>query len=61
MSINRLITPYIKYDEAEKDLLRSLEILPDQAHVLNYLAYTWIDKGIKIEEAERCRNHKRVN
>ena len=39
-----------KWDEAEKDLLRSLEILPDQAHVLNYLAYTWIDKGINLDE-----------
>ena len=38
------------WENAEKDLTKSLEILPDQAHVLNYLAYTWIDKGIKIEE-----------
>ena len=38
------------WDEAERDLLRSLEILPDQANVLNYLAYTWIDKGINLDE-----------
>jgi len=38
------------WKNAEKDLSKSLEILPDQAHVLNYLAYTWIDKGINLEE-----------
>ena len=39
-----------KWENAEKDLLQSLEILPDQAHVLNYLAYTWIDKGTHLEK-----------
>ena len=39
-----------KWEKAEKDLLQSLEILPDQAHVLNYLAYTWIDKGMHLEK-----------
>tara|TARA_Y100000590_G_scaffold137512_1_gene157442 strand:+ start:1281 stop:2999 length:1719 start_codon:yes stop_codon:yes gene_type:complete len=38
------------WENAEKDLLKSLEISPDQAHVLNYLAYSWIDKGINIEK-----------
>jgi len=38
------------WENAEKDLTKSLEILPDQAHVLNYLAYSWIDQGIKVEE-----------
>ena len=38
------------WKNAEKDLSKSLEILPDQAHVLNYLAYTWIDKGINLDE-----------
>ena len=23
--------------------------MPDQAHVLNYLAYTWVDKGINLD------------
>ena len=39
------------WENAEKDLIKSLEILPDQAHVLNYLAYSWVDQGIKVEEA----------
>ena len=38
------------WENAEKDLIKSLEILPDQAHVLNYLAYTWVDKGINLDK-----------
>ena len=37
------------WEYAEKDLIESLKILTDQAHVLNYLAYTWIDKGINLD------------
>ena len=37
------------WENAEKDLIESLKILPDQAHVLNYLAYSWIDKGINLD------------
>ncbi len=40
-----------EWKKAEKDLLNSLEVSPDQAYVINYLAYTWIEKGIKIKEA----------
>tara|TARA_Y100000590_G_scaffold437516_1_gene559253 strand:+ start:1768 stop:3486 length:1719 start_codon:yes stop_codon:yes gene_type:complete len=39
-----------EWENAEKDLLKSLEILPDQPHVLNYLAYSWIDKGINLDK-----------
>jgi len=39
-----------EWDKAEKDLLKSLEILPDQPHVLNYLAYSWIDRGINLDK-----------
>jgi len=38
------------WENAEKDLLQSLKIIPDQPHVLNYLAYTWIDKGINLDK-----------
>ena len=40
-----------EWDKAEKDLLLSLRSSPDQAYVINYLAYSWIEKGIKIEES----------
>ena len=38
------------WENAEIDLLKSLEISPNQAHVLNYLAYSWIDKGINLDK-----------
>ncbi len=40
-----------KWEKAEKDLLSSLEVSPDQAYVINYLAYSWIEQGIKIEQS----------
>ena len=36
---------------ADKDLLLSLEIEPDDAYVLNYLAYSWLERNYKINEA----------
>ena len=38
------------WENAEKDLLESLRIKPDDAHVMNYLAYSWIDKGINLDK-----------
>ncbi len=40
-----------KWQQAEKDLLNSLSASPDQAYVINYLAYSWIEKGINIEKS----------
>ena len=40
-----------EWNKAEKDLLASLEVNPNQAYVLNYLAYSWIEQGIKIEKS----------
>ena len=40
-----------EWDKAEKDFIASLESSPDQAYVINYLAYSWIEKGIKIEKS----------
>ena len=39
------------WENAEKDLITSLEVKPDQAYVINYLAYSWIEKGMKIEQS----------
>ncbi len=39
------------WKNAEKDLLKSLEMIPDQPHVLNYLAYSWIEKRKNIDKA----------
>ena len=52
--LDRRGTSYERIDEwekAEKDLKESLRILPDQPFVLNYLAYSWVDKGQNIDEA----------
>jgi len=38
------------WKSAEKDLTESLKIKPDEAHVINYLAYSWIDKGMNLDE-----------
>ena len=40
-----------KWKLAEKDLKESLNISPDQAYVLNYLAYTWVDKKVNLDES----------
>src|SRR6516165_1507673 len=34
---------------SEEDLLHALELKPDQPLVLNYLAYSWIDRGENLE------------
>ena len=36
---------------ADKDLQKSLTINPNDAYVLNYLAYSWLERGYKIIEA----------
>ena len=40
-----------KWQNAEKDFLSSLNKEPNQPYVINYLAYSWVEKGIKIEES----------
>ena len=39
------------YKKADKDLLHSLEINPDDAYALNYLAYSWLERDYNIDEA----------
>ncbi len=40
-----------EYKKADKDLLNSLKINPDDAYVLNYLAYSWLERNYKINDA----------
>jgi tetratricopeptide (TPR) repeat protein len=42
-----------QWAKAEADLKMSLELFPDQPHVLNYLGYSWIDQGINLDEGMR--------
>ena len=39
------------YEKADTDLLKSLQIRPDDAYTLNYLAYSWLERNYKIEKA----------
>ena len=40
-----------EFEKADKDLQNSLKINPDDAYVLNYLAYSWLERDLKINEA----------
>jgi tetratricopeptide (TPR) repeat protein len=40
-----------QWDKAEADLEAALKLSPDQAEALNYLGYSWADKGIKLDQA----------
>ena len=42
-----------QWPKAEVDLKKSLELYPDQPHVLNYLGYSWIDQGVNLDEGMR--------
>jgi tetratricopeptide (TPR) repeat protein len=37
----------------EADLLRALELSPEQPAVLNYLGYSWAERGVHLAEAQR--------
>ena len=39
------------FSNSDKDLLHSLEINPNDAYVLNYLAYSWLERDYKIDKA----------
>ena len=40
-----------KYETADKDFLYSLKLDPNDAYVLNYLAYSWLERSYKIDNA----------
>ena len=39
------------YKKADEDLMQSLEINPDDAYALNYLAYSWLERDYNIDKA----------
>ena len=49
----------ILYDEMDEDeksieaMKRTIELSPDHAEALNYLGYTYAEKGVKLDEAEK--------
>jgi tetratricopeptide (TPR) repeat protein len=42
-----------QWSSAEADFKRALDLSPEQAHVLNYLGYSWIDQGINLDDGMR--------
>ena len=41
------------WPRAEKDLLAALDLSPDEPYLLNYLGYSWVDQGVKLDDARR--------
>jgi tetratricopeptide (TPR) repeat protein len=41
-----------RWPEAEADFLKALELSPNQPEVLNYLGYSWIERGVNLEKAQ---------
>ena len=40
-----------QWEAAEADFLKALELNPNEPRVLNYLGYSWIDRGVNLERA----------
>lgn len=40
-----------KWVQAEADFLRALELQPDEALILNYLGYSWVERGENLDRA----------
>ena len=39
------------YEKSDKDLQNALKINPNDAYILNYLAYSWLERDYRIDEA----------
>jgi Flp pilus assembly protein TadD len=40
-----------RWPDAERDLQEALKLQPDEPELLNYLGYSWIDRGERLKEA----------
>ena len=40
-----------EWNRAEADFNKALQLMPEQPQVLNYLAYSWVEQGIRLPEA----------
>lgn len=40
-----------EFEAAEADLQKALEFRPENPYLLNYLGYSWVDQGIKLDES----------
>ncbi|HET6839184.1 MAG TPA: tetratricopeptide repeat protein [Bradyrhizobium sp.] len=46
-----------QWSKAEADMRKALDLQPDQAHVQNYLGYSWIDQGVNLDEGMKMIKH----
>ncbi|MAS86974.1 MAG: hypothetical protein CMH30_03220 [Micavibrio sp.] len=46
-----------QWEKAETDLMKALEYFPDDAHILNYLGYGWIDRDKNIDQGIKMIRH----
>ena len=42
-----------QWDRAEGDFMAALQLDPDQPDVLNYLGYSWLEKGRNVDRASQ--------
>jgi tetratricopeptide (TPR) repeat protein len=40
-----------RFEDAERDFKQALALNPNRADVLNYLGYSWVDRGINLDDA----------
>lgn len=45
------LTQMDRWKEAEPDLLAALKLRPDEPELLNFIGYSWIDRGERLKEA----------
>lgn len=41
-----------QWSRAEADFLKALELQPEQPYVMNYLAYSWVEQKVHLDEAQ---------
>jgi len=41
-----------QWQRAEADFLKALELQPEQPYVMNYLAYSWVEQKVHLDEAQ---------
>jgi len=41
-----------QWQRAEADFLKALELEPEQPYVMNYLAYSWVEQKVHLDEAQ---------
>jgi tetratricopeptide (TPR) repeat protein len=39
-----------QWEASEKDLLKAIALNPEDPMILNYLAYSWIDRGVQVDQ-----------